>query len=90
VTPPSPAAQVRALAELSGVTPDPGARRDVAMLMMITTAKQRGVTWAQIASATGHDSGPAAKAAAKRMARTAQQAVLAMAWQSRGAGDGGA
>jgi hypothetical protein len=46
---------------------------------MIAEAKRRGLTWAQIASTIGAENGKAAKAEAKRLARTAQGKMLAEA-----------
>jgi hypothetical protein len=76
VTPPTAAEQSAALSALSGMELDPGARRDVAYVLMIAEAQRRGVTWRQIASALGCENGPAAKRAAKRLAKSAQSAML--------------
>lgn len=86
MTPPTTAEQSAALSALSGMELDSSQRRDVAYVMMIAEAQRRGVTWRQIASALGLPNGPAAKAAAKRLARSAQKAMLASA--AAGAGDG--
>jgi hypothetical protein len=88
MTQPPPAEQSAALAALSGMELDPGARRDVAYVLMIAEAQRRGITWRQIASALGCENGPAAKRAAKRLARSAQSAMLRGAAAREVAADG--
>jgi hypothetical protein len=79
VTAPSPAEQVQGLAAMSGTDPDPKSRRDVAMVAMIAESLRRGITWRQIGSVLGCDGPAAAKRAAKRLARSAQRAMLEQA-----------
>jgi hypothetical protein len=75
----APDAAVEALGKLLGMTPGDTMDPDVARAAMIAEAKQRGLTWAQIASALGYQNGKQAKAAAKRLARVAQGKMLAEA-----------
>jgi hypothetical protein len=79
VTPPTTSEQSAALSALSGMQLDSTQRRDVAYVLMIAEAQRRGITWRQIASALGCENGAAAKRAAKRLARSAQKAMLANA-----------
>jgi hypothetical protein len=71
--------QARALSSLLGLTPGSQMDPAVATVAMIAEAKQRGITWAQIAPALGAGNGKTAKAMAKRLARQAQGAMLAEA-----------
>lgn len=81
MTLPAPAQQISALSALAGWQPDPSMRRNFAMVLLITRAKERGVTWNAIATAVGADNGKAAKAYAKRLAKGCQSALLSTAVQ---------
>jgi hypothetical protein len=72
-------AHVEALSSLLGASPGQGMDHTVATVAMITEAKKRGVSWAQIATTLGYENGKACKAAAKRLAKTAQGKMLAQA-----------
>lgn len=56
---------------------DPALAQDQMRLLMISEAQKAGLTWRQIASALGYQSGPEAKRAAHRLARKVQAAMLA-------------
>ena len=68
-----------ALAALLGVTPGAIPDPAVATVAMIAEAKARGISWNQIAPAIGAPNGKAAKAAAKRLAKHANGALIALA-----------
>jgi len=88
LTPPTQAEQSAALADLSGMDLDPAAKRNVAYVMMIAKALERGITWRQIASALGSPGPKAAKKAAKALARSAQNDLLAVRKAKLEAGGG--
>ena len=69
---PSERQQLASLAALSGShpeLPEPGFPRDMLRLKLIATARDRGVTWAQIGAVLGYGGPKATKCACKRLAR---------------------
>ena len=80
---PTEAQQLYGLASLAGEEPPPLATlpsdalgKALLTLRLIGEAKGRGASWAQIAPLVGAENGQAAKAAAKRLARRTQAAVI--------------
>ena len=70
-------ASLAALAEAHPELPPPGLQRDLLRLNLIGTARDRGVTWAQIGQVLGYGGPKATKSAAKRLQRRCASAVLA-------------
>jgi hypothetical protein len=87
MTPPTPAETAAALAALLATEYDPATGPDVAMLAMIETARQSGITWAQIGAVTiGRRDPKAAKAHAKTLAvKVRRRAFAAMPAEVDGA-----
>jgi hypothetical protein len=78
VSAPSQAAQVTALAALSGAAPDPSLPAAVAVVAQIIAAREQGATWSQVGMAVNGDPDPRlAKRYARNLARRAQRAVIA-------------
>lgn len=78
MTPPTPAETAAKLAALLQAEYDPATDPDVAMLGMIETARQSGITWAQIGAVTIRRRDPkAAKAHAKNLAAKVRRRALA-------------
>jgi len=80
---PTEAGQLSGLASLAGEEPPKLASlpqdalgKALLTLRLIGEAKGRGASWAQIAPLVGAENGQAAKAAAKRLARRTQAAVI--------------
>ena len=83
MSPPTEAQQLSGLASLAGeeppklaTLPQDALGKALLTLRLIGEAKARGASWATIAPLVGATDGKAAKAAAKRLARKTQAAVI--------------
>ena len=75
--PPSPAAQIAALASLTGAPVDPSRDPDILRIGLIAVAKDAGLSWAQIGQCLlGVPDGKLARKTAHRLARDANVKLL--------------